>query len=118
MVTRMNTVQETSEDKAVRVKGLSPCNPATQMSGNSICLCFHSFTNSFCKPNVIQHWLYTRHGHLEGTKTGKDAISTTRLQEKSQSAWEGVLLKTDSSCKGPEGTRSPSTAEMAEVVEK
>lgn len=83
MVTRMNTVQETSEDKGVRVKRLSPCNSATQMPGNSICLCFHSFTNSFCKPNVIQHWLYTRYGRLEGTKSGKDAIATTRLQEKS-----------------------------------
>lgn len=104
MVTRMNTVQETSEDKGVRAKRLSPCNPATQMSGNSICLCFHSSTNSFCRPNVSQHWLYTRYGPLAGTKTGKDAVSTTRLQGKSQSAWEGVLLKADSSCKGLEGT--------------
>lgn len=120
MVTPTNTAQGTSGDKGITANRLSPCNPATQMSGDITCSCFYPLINSFCKPNFIKHWLYARYDHSEGCKTGKDAISIIEAvrEELVILPWEGHLLKRDSSCMGLEGTRSSSTAETAELVKK
>lgn len=119
MVKLVNTAGDASKNNGIRAMGAQTCNPAIHILDCVLCPCIQSINQSITPSLILSespnlpNTGFSRCGHLEGCKTGKDSISFIQAWGMGMDPRKGLSIRRNSFM-GLEGTRSPSTVDMAE----